>query len=327
MKVFQRWAIDYTGPLYFTRDQRYILVAVEYISGLVFAIGTTQKSSENVIYLLKLIILFASQPSEIITDRGLEFAADNVTEFCNEFNITHKTTSAHHPQANGRVEQVNNLLKKILKGLSNVLMYDWDQNLFKAVNIYNKTPTVFNFTPFYLAYGIEDNNETTQLQKELLDIIDQQQFETNESSEENEDRRDLAYIRLYELEKLQKDRELNTNLKARRMEVRNMLKEPYGIPATFLKGMWVFRERAKSSKLEPNYDGPFQINKSFGKGDYELIDNEGKIKGIYNQDQLRLSFTTNDNPIITFSSFNNEHYKMEKKIMNKLQNERVKINI
>lgn len=322
LQVFQRWALDYTGPLYHTHTHRYILVAVEYVSGVIFAIATQEKSAANALFLLTMLSLFVTTPQEIITDRGLEFASKEIEQFCQNHNINHKRTLAYHPIANGRVEHCNFLLKKIIKGLSEKEMKDWENLLFDAVNIYNSTPSIYNFSPRYLAYGLENKNDYTQLQKELIDITEKQNQELIDSGdEEATTHRDLVHIRLYELDKLKKNQELHSDLKKRRVAVRNILKEPYGIPATFLKGMWVLKERAKASKLEPNFDGPFQIKESYGKGDYKLIDIEGNDRGIHHQDRLKLAFSSEDNPIVALSSFNKEYSKIEKKLLNKMLQE------
>ena len=44
-------------------------------------------------------------------------------------------------------------------------MQDWDLKLYDALRIYNATPTIFNYTPLYLALGIEPHHNLNQLQK------------------------------------------------------------------------------------------------------------------------------------------------------------------
>ena len=129
---------------------------------------------------------------------------------------------------------------------------------------------------------------------------DEQQEEGREqqiSREEQQDGRDLVHLRIYELEAIKKARKLHTNLKTRRNAVQNMLKEPYGIPAPFTKGQWVYRIRAKARKYESNFDGPYQVQEVLGKGAYKLRDITGREKGIYNQDQLKLAYSADNDPI------------------------------
>ena len=344
LKAFSRWGMDYSGPYFNTVQHRYILVAVEYVTGLTIAVPTLHKDADNAISLLQSIILIMSAPTELVTDQGKEFSSQALATLCDQNNIQHHITSAHHPRGNGRVEKVNHLLKKILKALTNDTMQDWDLKLYDALRIYNATPTIFNYTPLYLALGIEPHHNLNQLQKDLIENLqkelppevqsteeheenpnDEQQEEGREqqiSREEQQDGRDLVHLRIYELEAIKKARKLHTNLKTRRNAVQNMLKEPYGIPAPFTKGQWVYRIRAKARKYEPNFDGPYQVQEVLGKGAYKLRDITGREKGIYNQDQLKLAYSADNDPIQVFSSFNKEYDRVQQKLLDKIQSER-----
>ncbi|KAF6063773.1 Integrase core domain family protein [Candida albicans] len=344
LKAFSRWGMDYSGPYFNTVQHRYILVAVEYVTGLTIAVPTLHKDADNAISLLQSIISIMSAPTELVTDQGKEFSSQALATLCDQNNIQHHITSAHHPRGNGRVEKVNHLLKKILKALTNDTMQDWDLKLYDALRIYNATPTIFNYTPLYLALGIEPHHNLNQLQKDLIENLqkelppevqsteeheenpnDEQQEEGREqqiSREEQQDGRDLVHLRIYELEAIKKARKLHTNLKTRRNAVQNMLKEPYGIPAPFTKGQWVYRIRAKARKYEPNFDGPYQVQEVLGKGAYKLRDITGREKGIYNQDQLKLAYSADNDPIQVFSSFNKEYDRVQQKLLDKIQSER-----
>ncbi|KHC71602.1 hypothetical protein MGS_04634, partial [Candida albicans P78042] len=344
LKAFSRWGMDYSGPYFNTVQHRYILVAVEYVTGLTIAVPTLHKDADNAISLLQSIISIMSAPTELVTDQGKEFSSQALATLCDRNNIQHHITSAHHPRGNGRVEKVNHLLKKILKALTNDTMQDWDLKLYDALRIYNATPTIFNYTPLYLALGIEPHHNLNQLQKDLIENLqkelppevqsteeheenpnDEQQEEGREqqiSREEQQDGRDLVHLRIYELEAIKKARKLHTNLKTRRNAVQNMLKEPYGIPALFTKGQWVYRIRAKARKYESNFDGPYQVQEVLGKGAYKLRDITGREKGIYNQDQLKLAYSADNDPIQVFSSFNKEYDRVQQKLLDKIQSER-----
>ena len=50
-------------------------------------------------------------------------------------------------------------------------MQDWDLKLYDALRIYNATPTIFNYTPLYLALGIEPHHNLNQLQKDLIENL------------------------------------------------------------------------------------------------------------------------------------------------------------
>ena len=100
-----------------------LIVAVEYVTGLTIVVPTLHKDTNQAMNLVQTIILIMSAPTEIVTDQGAEFSSDAFKALCEHNHIKHHTTSAHHPQGNGRVEKVNHLLKKkILKALTNDTM-------------------------------------------------------------------------------------------------------------------------------------------------------------------------------------------------------------
>ena len=135
-------------------------------------------------------------------------------------------------------------------------MQDWDLKLYDALRIYNATPTIFNYTPLYLALGIEPHHNLNQLHKRFNENLqkncpqrsnpqkntkktqmmnNKKRAENNKFQEEQQDGRDLVHLRIYELEAIKKARKLHTNLKTRRNAVQNMLKRTIWHSSTFYK--------------------------------------------------------------------------------------------
>jgi len=62
-------------------------------------------------------------PTNILTDQGASFIAELFKEFLQQWRIKHMVISALHPQANGKVERFNRLLKTCM-----VMMTNTEQN-------------------------------------------------------------------------------------------------------------------------------------------------------------------------------------------------------
>ena len=147
--AFTRWAFDYVGPLQGSPNASYILVGVEYTTGLLYAVPTLNQTSATVVSLLQLISQVHSYPNEVICDNGRQFIANDVQLWCQHHFVKLIHTSNYHPISNGRVERANGLIKKILRGLIGPLLPNWDSVLYKAVQIYNGTPTIHGHTPYF----------------------------------------------------------------------------------------------------------------------------------------------------------------------------------
>ena len=67
-----------------------------------------------------------------ITDNGLEFAGD-FTRTLKQLGIIHRHTSKYHPQANGAVERLNGVVKKLLTTLPD--NFSWDDILPTVISV------------------------------------------------------------------------------------------------------------------------------------------------------------------------------------------------
>ena len=53
-------------------------------------------------------------PKRILMDQGKAFSSEVVEQLCSQFGISQLTTTAHHPQGNGQVEQAHKTLGRII---------------------------------------------------------------------------------------------------------------------------------------------------------------------------------------------------------------------
>ena len=78
-------------------------------------------------------------PTKILSDNGPEFKSDKFNQTLDKYGVKHLYTTPYKPSSNGLVERCNRTVIQLLKGLIQNSPTDWDNNLSKAVIIYNNT--------------------------------------------------------------------------------------------------------------------------------------------------------------------------------------------
>nr|GEW02609.1 reverse transcriptase domain-containing protein [Tanacetum cinerariifolium] len=104
------------GPFPFSRGNRYILVAVDYLSKWVEAKALLTNDAHVVVKFLKYLFARFETPRAIINDHGTHFCNDKFAKVMSKYGVTHRLSTAYHPQTSGQVEVSNRGLKCILKG-------------------------------------------------------------------------------------------------------------------------------------------------------------------------------------------------------------------
>nr|GEX62589.1 retrovirus-related Pol polyprotein [Tanacetum cinerariifolium] len=114
-KIFDVWGIDFMGSFSSSRGNKYILVAVDYLSKWVEAKALPTNDARVVCKFLKSLFARFGALRAIISDRGTHFCNDQFAKVMRKYGVTHRLSTAYHPQTSGQVEVSNHGLKRILE--------------------------------------------------------------------------------------------------------------------------------------------------------------------------------------------------------------------
>ncbi|GJX29401.1 reverse transcriptase domain-containing protein [Tanacetum coccineum] len=97
-EIFDIWGIDFMGPFPSSRGNKYILVAVDYLSKWVEAKALPTNDARVVCKFLKTLFSRFGAPRAIISDRGTHFCNDQFAKVMLKYGVTHRLSTAYHPQ-------------------------------------------------------------------------------------------------------------------------------------------------------------------------------------------------------------------------------------
>nr|GEV78222.1 reverse transcriptase domain-containing protein [Tanacetum cinerariifolium] len=243
-EIFDVWGIDFMGPFFSSRGNKYILVALDYLSKWVEAKALPTNDARVVCKFLKNLFVRFGIPRAIISDRGTHFCNDQFAKVMLKFGVTHCLATPYHPQTSGQVEVSNRGLKRILERTVSENRASWSDKLDDALWAFRtalKTP--IGRTSYKLVYG-------------------KAKFELNEL-------RDQAY-----------ENSLIYKEKTKRIHDSKIKDRVFNIGDRVL----LFNSRLKifSGKLKSRWSGPFIISHVFPYGNVELSQPDGpnfKVNG------------------------------------------------
>ncbi|GJV85693.1 reverse transcriptase domain-containing protein, partial [Tanacetum coccineum] len=114
-EILTNLRIDFMGPFPSSRGNKYILVAVDYLSKWVEAKALPTNDARVVCKFLKTLFSRFGAPRAIISDARTHFCNDQFTKVMLKYGVTHRLSTAYHPQTSGQVEVSNRGLKRILE--------------------------------------------------------------------------------------------------------------------------------------------------------------------------------------------------------------------
>ncbi|GJY42326.1 reverse transcriptase domain-containing protein [Tanacetum coccineum] len=121
------------GPFPSSRGNKYILVAVDYLSKWVEAKALPTNDARVVVKILKSLFARFGTPRAIISDRGTHFCNDQFTKVMLKYGVTHRLATAYHLQTSGQLEVSNRGLKRILERTVGENRASWSDKLDDAL--------------------------------------------------------------------------------------------------------------------------------------------------------------------------------------------------
>ncbi|GKC15776.1 reverse transcriptase domain-containing protein, partial [Tanacetum coccineum] len=114
-EIFDVWGIDFMGPFPSSRGNKYILMAIDYLSKWVEAKVLPTNDARVVVKFLKSLFARFRTPRAIISDRDTHFCNDQFAKVMLKYGVTYRLSTAYRPQTSGQVEILNRGLKCILE--------------------------------------------------------------------------------------------------------------------------------------------------------------------------------------------------------------------
>ncbi|GJY75291.1 reverse transcriptase domain-containing protein [Tanacetum coccineum] len=243
-EIFDIWGIDFMGPFPSSRGNKYILVAVDYLSKWLKQKALSPPNDARVVML--------------------------------KYGVTHRLSTAYHPQTSGQVEVSNRGLKRILERTVGENRASWSDKLDDALWAFRtayKTP--IGCTPYKLVYG-KACHLPIELEHKAYWALKHTNFDVQTAG----DHRKVQLNELNELRDQAYENSLIYKEKTKRIHDAKIKNRVFNVGDRVL----LFNSRLKifSGKLKSRWSGPFTVVQVFPYGTVELSQNSGpnfKVNG------------------------------------------------
>ncbi|GJY47683.1 reverse transcriptase domain-containing protein [Tanacetum coccineum] len=213
---------------------------------------------------LKYLFARFGAPRAIISDRGTHFCNDQFAKVMLKYGVTHRLSTAYHPQTSGQVEVSNRGLKRILERTIGENRASWSDKLDDALWAFRtayKTP--IGSTPYKLMYG-KACHLPIELEHKAYWALKHANFDLSTAG----DHRKVQLNELNELRDQAYENSLIYKEKTKRIYDSKIKNRVFNVGDQVL----LFNSRLKifSGKLKTRWSGPFTIAQVFPYGTVEL---------------------------------------------------------
>ncbi|GJV56356.1 reverse transcriptase domain-containing protein [Tanacetum coccineum] len=225
---------------------------------------------------LKSLFARFGAPRAIISDRGTHFCNDQFAKVMLKYGVTHRLSTAYHPQTSGQVEVSNRGLKRILERTIGENRASWSDKLDDALWAFcTAYKTTIECTPYKLVY-----EKACHLSIELKHKAYWALKHANFNLETAGDHRKVQLNELNELHDHAYENSLIYKEKTERIHDFKIKNRVFNVSNQVL----LFNSRLKmfSGKLKSCWSEPFTIVHVFPYGTFELSQNSGpnfKVNG------------------------------------------------
>ncbi|GJZ35445.1 reverse transcriptase domain-containing protein [Tanacetum coccineum] len=268
-EIFDVWGIDFMGPFPSSRGNKYILVAVDYLSKWVEAKALPTNDARVVVKFLKSLFSRFGAPRAIISDRGTHFCNDKFARVMSKYGVTHRLSTPYHPQTSGQVEVTNRGLKRILERTVGENRASWSDKLDDALWAFRtayKTP--IGCTPYKLVYG-KACHLPVELEHKAYWALKHANFDLKTAG----DHRKLQLNELSELRDQAYENSLIYKEKTKKLHDSKIKNRIFNVGDQVL----LFNSRLKIffGKLKSRWSGPFTITEVYPYGTAKLSHADG----------------------------------------------------
>ncbi|GJZ11362.1 reverse transcriptase domain-containing protein [Tanacetum coccineum] len=275
-EIFDVLGIDFMGPFPSSRGNKYILVAVDYLSKWVEVKALPTNDARVVVKILKSLFARFRTPRAIISDRGTHFCNDQFSNVMLKYSVTHRLATTYHPQTSGQVEVSNRGLKRILERTVGENRASWSDKLDDALWAFHtayKTP--IGCTPYKLVYG-KACHLPIELEHKAYWALKHANFDLKSAS----DHRKVQLNELNELRDQAYENSLIYKEKTKKIHDSKIKKRVFNVGDRVL--LFISRLKIFSGKLKTRWTGPFTIAHVYPYGIVELSQPDGpnfKVNG------------------------------------------------
>ena len=307
-RVFSSIRLDYIHGLPTSdRGNSCILNIVDAVSSWFELYALPNKEAVNSVDCLRDWCCRYGTPDEILSDRGNEFTANLVKEFCERVGIEKLVTAAYNPRTNGKVERLNGTIVRSLRKHCENNTHDWEKWLSYIMMAYrSRINSTTKFSPYELVFGsvmntfdpipLNDNNTEDICNRaiELKTLVET----TRPTAQQNIEKSQIR-------QKITQDKRVNVRKEALEINTKVMILNDGIIP-----------------KLTNRYKGYYTIENKDELDNYTLKDNLGnivnqkyplhKLKVVSNEEETLDKETAEVEKILDDKCRDNENYYLVK---------------